>query len=384
MKSARKRVLFLLPTRGGGGAERVMVTLLLHLDRSRFEPHLALVEAVGPYLEEVPADVPIHDLKAKRVRHAFPGMIRLSWKLRPHVIHSTLCEMNMATVLSRPFLPSGVRLLIREGSAPSAQNVHGRKHPLVWDRLYRWLYPRADRIICVGDFVADDLADNFRVPRRKLVRIYNPVDVELGRKLANATGNPYEGKGPHLVAAGRLSKEKGLDVLLDSMPLVCAAMPGAHLTILGEGALKPELLAQRERLGLKEAVHLIGFQRNPYPHLKHADLLVLPSRFDAMPVVVIEALAVGTPVVASDCPGAVREILRDCPKARLVQPSDPKALAETIVSALNPTDKELQPDARLDAYLSRFEVKARVRDYEEILDAEGRENRFQVSGASVA
>jgi glycosyltransferase involved in cell wall biosynthesis len=369
MKSARKRVLFLVPTLGGGGAERVIVTLLRHLDRLRFEPHLALVEAVGPYLKEVPADVPIHDLKAKRVRHAFPGMIRLSWKLRPHAIHSTLRELNMATVLSRPFLPSGVRLLIREGSAPSAQNVHGGKHPLIWNWLYHWLYPRADRVICVGDFVADDLADNFRVPRRKLVRIYNPVDVNLARKLANATGNPYQGNGPHLVAAGRLSKEKGLDVLLDAMPLVCAAMPDAQLTILGEGGLKPDLLAQRQRLGLKEAVHLIGFQLNPYPHLKHADLLVLPSRFDAMPVVVIEALAVGTPVVASDCRGAVREILRDCPIARLVQPSNPKALAETIVSALNSANRALQPDEKLDAYLSRFEVKARVRDYEEILGA---------------
>jgi len=358
-----------MPHLGGGGAERVVVTLLQHLDRSRFEPHLALVEAAGPYLKEVPADVPIHDLKAKRVRHAFPGIIRLSWKLRPHAIHSTLCEMNMATVLLRPFLPPGVRLLIREGSSPSAQNVYAKKHPLVWKWLYRWLYPRADKIICVGDFVADDLADNFRVPRRKLVRIYNPVDIELGRKLANATGNPYEGNGPHLVAAGRLSKEKGFDVLLEAMPQVCSALPDARLTILGEGEFEPDLLAQRERLGLKEVVRLVGFQHNPYPYLKHADLLVLPSRFEGMPVVVIEVLAVGTRVVASDCPGAVREILRDCPIARLVQPSDPGALAQTVVSFLNSTRRELQPDKRLDAYLSRFEVKARVRDYEEIFDA---------------
>jgi glycosyltransferase involved in cell wall biosynthesis len=369
MKPARKRVLFLMPNLSGGGAERVIVTLLQHLDRSRFEPHLALVEVAGPYLKEVPADVPLHDLKAKRVRRAFPGIIRLSWKLRPHAIHSTLCEMNMATVLLRPFLPGGVRLLIREGTSPSAMNVYAKEHPSVWKWLYRWLYPRADKIICVGDFVADDLADNFRVPRRKLICIYNPVDVELGRKLGSATGNPYEGSGPHLVAAGRLSKEKGFDVLLDAMPRVCAALPDAGLTILGEGALKPDLQAQRERLGLSKAVHLIGFQRNPYPYFRHADLFVLPSRFEGMPGVVIEALAVGTPVVASDCPGAVREILRDCPIARLVQPADPKALAETIISALNSTNRELRQDERLNAYLSRFEAKARVWDYEQVFEA---------------
>jgi glycosyltransferase involved in cell wall biosynthesis len=363
----RKRVLFLLPNLGGGGAERVIVTLLRHLDRSRFEPHLALVEAAGPYLEEVPADVPLHDLKAKRVRRAFRAMIRLSWKLRPHAILSTLYEMNMAAVLSRPFFPAGVRLLIREGAAPVAQYIHGRKHPWVRGWLYRYVYPRADRIICVGDFVVDALADNFHIPRNKLVRIYNPVDIELGRKLANATATPFEGNGPHLVVAGRLSKEKGIDVLLDAMPQVRAAVPSAQLTILGEGRLEQDLLAQRDRLSLKEAVRLMGFQRNPYPYFKHADLLVLPSRFDAMPGVVIEALAVGTPVVASDCPGAVREILHDCPIARLVRPSDPQALAETIVSALSSINKELHRGERLDASLRRFEVTARVWDYEQLL-----------------
>ena len=357
-----------MPTLGGGGAERVIVTLLRHLDRSRFEPHLALVEAVGPYLKEVPADVPLHDLKAKRVRHAFPGMIRLSWKLRPHAIHSAMCELNLATVLVRPFLPPRIRLLIREGTSPSAETAQGRKHPSLWRWLYRQLYPRADKIICVGDYVLDDLADNFGIPRGKMVRIYNPVNVDEARQLAEACGNPYSGRGPRLVAAGRLSEEKGIDVLLDAMPLVRAAFSNACLTVLGEGPLKSDLLAQRERLGLKEAVHLVGFQPNPYPYFKHADLFVLPSRLEGLPLVVLEALAVGTPVVASDCPGAVREILRDCPIARLVQPSDPEALAQTIVSALNSTDRELQPDERLDAYLSRFEVKARVRDYEELLE----------------
>src|SRR5208337_1467558 len=201
MKSVRKRVLFLMPTLSGGGGERVIVTLLQHLDRSRFEPHLALVEAVGPFLKEVPADVPLHDLKAKRVRHAFPGIIRLCWKLKPQVIHSAMGELNLATVLSRPFLPPGLRLLMREDTSPSALNAQGRKHPRLWKWLYRHLYPLADRIICVGDYVLEDLADNFGIPRSKMARIYNPVDIDLTRRRAEARGNPYCGKGPHLVAA---------------------------------------------------------------------------------------------------------------------------------------------------------------------------------------
>jgi glycosyltransferase involved in cell wall biosynthesis len=369
MKSARKRVLFLLPTLSGGGAERVIVTLLQHLDRSRFEPHLGLVEAVGPLLEDLPADVPLHDLGAKRVRRALPGIIRLCWKLKPQVLLPVMGELNLSAVLFRPLLPPGVRVLLREDTSPSALNAQGRKHSLYWNWLYRRLYPRADGIVCVGDYVREDLADNFGVPRSKLARIYNPVNLELTRRLAEAGGNPYSGAGPHLVAAGRLAHEKGFDLLLDAMTLVRAATSSADLTILGEGLLEPDLRAQRERLGLIEAVQLAGFQPNPYPYFKHADLFVLSSRYEGFGLVVIEALAVGTPVVAAACPGALREILAGCRMARLVRPSDPKALAETIVSVLQARGKEMQPDQSLDAFLNQFDVGTIIREYEEILEA---------------
>jgi glycosyltransferase involved in cell wall biosynthesis len=368
MKSARRRLLFLMPSLVGGGAERVIVTLLQHLDRSRFELHLALIEALGPYLKEVPADVMVHDLEARRVRYAFPGIIRLVRKVRPQVVHSAMLELNIASILCRPFFPAGTKVVVREDISVSAQDLQLGRNLRVWSFLYR-LYGKADKVICVADYVLEDLAENYGVPRGKMVRIYNPVDVTEARTLADAIENPYSGCGPHLVAAGRLSNQKGFDILLEAMALVRNALPNSQLTILGEGELRSELLAQRERLSLNEAVRLPGFQSNPFPFFKHADLFVLPSRYEGFGLVVVEALAVGTPVVASSLPGPVREILRDCPMARLVQPSDPETLAQTIVSALNSTNRELQPDERLDAYLSRFEVKARVRDYEEILDA---------------
>lgn len=367
LKANRKRVLFLVPSLSGGGAERVTVTLLQNLDRSRFEPHLALIDAVGPLFQDLPADIPLHDLKAGRVRRAFPGIIRLAWKLKPQVIHSAMVELNMATVLLRAFFPPGLRVLTREDTSPSALNAQGRKHPSFWNWLYRRLYPRADKIICVGDHIVDDLAENFGIPRSKLTRIYNPVDFDLIRRLAEAGGNPYSGNGPHIVAAGRLAKEKGFDLLLDAMPLVRAAVSDADLTILGEGARQPDLLAQQERLGLRGTVHLAGFLPNPHPYFKHADLFVLPSRWEGFGLVAIEALGVGTPVVATDCPGAVREILAGCPLAQLVAPSDPQALARGIIAALQSARSGWQPHQGLDSFLSRFDVKTVLREYEEIL-----------------
>ena len=367
MTPGRKRILFVIPSLPIGGAERVMVTLLQHVDRSRFEPHLAMVQRTGFYLKDVPPDVPIHDLKAKRVRWAVSKLIRLVWELKPHVLHTSMPELNMAAVLSRPFLPAGVRILIREEIVGSVDNLETRKHPAVWNWLYRRLYSRADRVICLSQFVLDDLAA-MGIPRRVLLHIYAPVDTKLVARLGNEGGNPFEGKGPHLLAAARLQKRKGFDVLLDAMPRVCAAVPGVQLTILGEGVLKPELMAQRERLGLNQTVHFIGYKPNPFPYFKHADLFVLSSTNEGFGLVVVEALAVGTPVVAAACRGVLAEILRDCPLGWVAPAEGPSALAETIISALQALAEQPQPRPSLQSFLNRYDVESVLREYSKLLE----------------
>ena len=111
--TTRRRVLFALPSLRGGGAERVVVTLLRHLDRARFEPHLVLVESVGPYLADVPDDVPVHALDAPRLRRAIPALLRVIRTVRPAVVVSTQGYMNMALLLLHPLF-RGSRLIVRE------------------------------------------------------------------------------------------------------------------------------------------------------------------------------------------------------------------------------------------------------------------------------
>lgn len=369
MKATRKKVLFVLASLGGGGAERVMLTILRHLDRSRFEPHLALVEAIGPLLEVVPEDVPVYDLKARRARYCVPAIVRLAWKLRPDVVLSTLGYLNLMLIFAKPLLPGSIRLVVREGISVTAHLEIDGKYRNLWKWLYHHFYKKADKIICQSDYMLNDLEENFGVPRGKMVRIYNPVDIKRIRKLADACENPYSGDGPHIVSAGRLCYQKGFDLLLDALRLVRKRLPNAQLTILGDGPLEAELKEQRDRIGLSEVAHVIGFQSNPYPYLKYADLFVLSSRYEGLPNVVLEALALGTHVVASDSPGGLRELADNNNGLRLVPENNSHVFAEAVVKALR-ENKLARSSVNSSTLSENFSVETILAQYESVLESE--------------
>jgi glycosyltransferase involved in cell wall biosynthesis len=369
MTAGRKRILFLIPSLRGGGAERFFSILLRHLDRTSFEPHLALLRAEGEYLRDLPDDVVVHDLECSRARYAPPGLLRLIWKLRPQAVLSTSPQTNMALTLSAPFLPHGTRVLLSESNMPSAELEDGVAHPRLWAWLYRHLYKRADKVVCLCDAMMDDLALHFNVPREKLTRIYYPVDLERVRELADSQGNPFAGPGPHLAAAGRLCRQKGFDLLLAAMSRVRAHLPQASLTILGQGPLLAELTRQAKNLGLTDAVRLLGFQQNPWPYIKHADVFVLSSRYEGLPNVLLEALALGTPIVATDCPSAIRELHAMHPEIVMVPPEDPEALAQGILARWKTQFENAVPrpsGSTVDG-LSEFSLPQVVGEYSKLL-----------------
>lgn len=352
-----KRVLFIVPafTKGAGGAERVISTVLRHLDRSDLECHLATVQSGTEFLKDLPDDVMIHKLGVSRMRYAVARMVGLIRRLKPATVVSTVVYANVLLILSRPLLPRNTRLIIREATTPFGFLKHEATHPALWKFFYRRIYPHADRIICLTDSMQREFHDRFRIPAEKLVRIYNPVDEASVRGYAGAS--PYTGDGPNIVAAGRLRREKGFDLLIDALPLVRRHVPGAQLTILGEGPEDPSLRKQARELGLDSAVHFAGFQQNPWTYFAHADLFVLPSRLEGMPNALLEVLALGTPVVATECVEAIRELQALDDRIITTPPENSQALADTMVSVLQKSKRAAQ---------SRGQEKLRVFDPAEI------------------
>lgn len=321
--TGRQRVVIALPSLIGGGAERVMVTLANHLDRERFEPVMVVGRKIGPYLRDVAADLEIHELGAERARKAVPALIRLVRTVKPRTVVATL-GMAVAAAIARPFFPRGTRLLMREGNSPKAfwadvaRNQWWRKALL--QPIIKRCYRMADRVICQSDFMRDDMAHTMNVPPRLLARIYNPIDAARIAALSatatvsgasnGASASVFDGAGPHFLAVGSFKHQKGFDLLVPAFRLVRDRVPTATLTILGDGLERPMVERQAAELRLGAELRLIGFAENPYRYMAQADLLVSSSRYEGLPNVVLEAHACGTPVVATDCPGGTRELIR--------------------------------------------------------------------------
>lgn len=371
MTKPRRQMLFLIPSLRGGGAERVIATLLRHLDRSKFRLALAVVDMrEAAYRDDVPEDVELIDLGCSRVRYALPKIVRLIWQRRPEVVFSTLGHLNLALAIIRPLLPNGVRYIARETCVVS-EILRCYSMPEWWRWAYRRFYRRFDKVVCQSRDMRDDLADNFACPATKTVIINNPVDMDRICRLATervsdgmrlATGNDTE-PVIRLVSAGRMVPQKGFDLLIEALAL--CEDPRLRLILLGEGPLREELEALAESRGVARQVRFAGFQKNPYPFFAQADAFVLSSRFEGFPNVVLEALACGTPIIATPAPGGVREILEGVDGCVIAETVSSDALASAINQWKAGGMKRLDANVVVAAY----EIDRVVRRYEDVLEA---------------
>ncbi|MDG6999280.1 MAG: glycosyltransferase [Nitrososphaerota archaeon] len=364
------RVLFLVSALGIGGSQHVMIEILKHLNRSLFDIHIALLEDKGDFRDRVPQDVPVHVLGVRKARMAVLPVTYLCWKIRPKVIISFAAQLNTAVILAQLFMPREIRILTREGANITLPMVAS---PLR-RAIYRAVYAHADLVICQSDDMVERLRARFKIPKNKLMRIYNPVDAVGLRELAQGP-SPYDDIGPNLVAVSRFVPVKGVDLLIEAMPAVLRAQPNAILTLVGGGPQESYLRSLAQTIGVAHAIRFSGFQANPHSFIYNANLAVIPSRSEAFSNVALEALALGTSVVATDCPGGMREIALHTDRLTLTERIDPISLASAINSALanrRAWEVKREVDQR---FLREFSRERIIALYERtIIDAAGREH----------
>jgi glycosyltransferase involved in cell wall biosynthesis len=218
----------------------------------------------------------------------------------------------------------------------------------------------ADAVVAVSKGAANELAA-IGIPKNKLAVVYNPV--LYPEMLQSAQVPPTHPWFLHhteaiILGVGRLAPQKDFHTLLDAFALV-RRQTAAKLLLLGEGPERGALADMISQLGLEDSVQLLGQVQNPLSYMRHADLFVLSSRFEGLPTVLIEALAVGVPIVSTDCPSGPREILQNGALGVLVPVADPEALAQAIVIELT-KERGLPADAtpQLEKYTRDYAVSA--------------------------
>lgn len=329
----RKIILLLIPHLGGGGAEHVMALLARELSQEKYEVHLGLVRQTEAAGSALPPWVTLHALGAGRARAgAFP-LLRLVWRLRPCVILSCGMEINFLALLLRPLFPPKTCVLVRQNGTLSSALAFADV-PRSTRLLYRLLYRRSDRVICQSRAMARDLAQAAEIGDEQIAVLPNPVDLE-GIRAAWSAPSVRSGAGPHLLAVGRLSWEKGFDLLLQAFAVVREHHPDADLIIAGSGREEAALVSLCRSLGLETAVCFAGQVDRPYAFFPGATLFVLSSRYEGMPNALLEAAAAGLPLVATPASGGVVDLLRDQPGAWLAPEISAEALAATIIAAID-------------------------------------------------
>ena len=358
------RVLFLLPTLNGGGAERTALTLIPHLQRCGLDARIGLLARGGAFDGEIdPARVLLTRLAPGQMSRVFltrlaPGQMSyaplpnfgriiagiplvplqqldLIWQFRPHVVLSCTHSMNLAALLStRAYGRRRVAWILREGINTRAAIENDTSAGLgraLRSLATRHVYRAPDRVLAISHGVADGLARNFGVPRDRLCVIHNPVDVS--RVIRSA--QDADGAGPpvrFIVACGRLYRQKGFDLLLRAFARLDAA--DLTLVLLGEGPERSSLESLARELGVASRLVMPGFVANPWPWVARAAAFVLPSRWEGFASVLVEAMACGTPAVAADCQYGPREILRDGEAGLLVRAGDTESLTAAIRQVL--------------------------------------------------
>ena len=334
--AGKERLAFFLPGLYGGGAERIMLNLASGIASRGYPMDLVLARAEGSFLDEVPNSVRLIDLKATRVLSSTPALVHYLRHERPAALLSIL-HANITALWARPLAGTPLRVILAEHNTLSSV-VRGGTDPRwhLYPKLARWFYPWADGIIAVSEGVAVDLAELTRIPRERIQVIYNPIiSPVLFEKSMETLDHPWfkSGEPPVLLAVGRLTKQKAFDVLIRAFIEVRKNRP-ARLMILGEGEERTTLEGLIREYNLEKDIILPGFIPNPYPYMAHAAAFVLSSRWEGLPTVLVEAMALGARIISTDCPSGPREILLDGKYGQLVPVEDPFALASAIVASL--------------------------------------------------
>lgn len=376
----KSKIIFALPNLRGGGAERVVSIILRNLDPSKFDIHLIIGQFTGPNTKNIPKHVHVHVIGSIRSYQVFFPLIKIIKKIDPDFVFATLGFVNVVT-LGKFFLSNNTKVIIRYGNTLSSylKEVKSESIFRYYLDFYLTIFSNyfSDLIVAQCNYMKNDLINTFGLNSKivkKIIVIYNPIESDQIHKLSLdnslSTIDYHPNSGPFLISVGNLKKQKGFDLLIEAMVHVKYVFPNIILNLYGEGQEKMKIQNLIQKYNLGSNIFLRGFSKNPYYDLSKSDLYVNSSRYEGFSNSIIESLSLGIPVVATDCPSGVREVVFDGENGFLSSfdyLNRVQNLAEAIIKALK-EKKLLKAKIQMDEHNLKFGKKIFLKKIESLFN----------------
>lgn len=336
--SPRTDLAVFAATSGHSGVDRVLRNLVPAVAARGLRVDVLGIRGHGPDYGDLPAGVRRVDLGTRHVTSALPALVRYLRRERPRALLSDKDRVNRVALIARRLAGVDTRVGVRLGTTVSV-NLASRGALDRWQQTIsmRLLYRDADAVLVPSRGAAEDLARHARLPPDRIRVVPSPIlTPSMPVRATEPLLHPWfdDGAEPVILGVGELSARKDFATLIRAHARLRAEGHRCRLLILGEGRRRADLARLAAELGSADAVEMPGFVANPYPYMTRAAVFALSSRWEGMPVVLIEALALGTPVVACDCPSGPAELLDGGRLGALVPVGDDIAFAAALARTL--------------------------------------------------
>lgn len=320
------RLLVFTPTLECGGAEKYVSLLCNNIDTAKFDVSLVVLNNADPFYD-IKKNIEVIDLKKKHVRGSLFAIKKLIRQKKPSIVFTTANHLNLLFAIFRWMFSKKMLIIGWETSIVSINNRRAS-----FPKFYNWLvkkyYRNLDHIICQSGYMQRDLLSNYTIPENKTTVINTPFEIQ---NESNVTNRAFKADTYKFLTVARLSKEKGIDRLIRAVSRL--SVPYKY-HIIGEGDQRKVLQELIGKLSLSDTIFLRGEKKYPYEGMEDADLVLLGSRYEGFPTVLLEAGALGIPAIAFDAPGGIGEIIAHGENGLLVKDDDEAAFTAAVETAL--------------------------------------------------
>lgn len=361
MQNHDLKISFFSPNLEGGGAERVISNLAIEFSKNGYDVDLVLTKAQGAYLNNIPDCVNVIDFQCGKVVFSLPKLIRYIQKEQPKIMFASQMHASTILIWAVKIARVNTKIIIRQPTM--LYSLHEKKSTFssIRQKLFLLTARYANQIIVTSKNMAEEFHRFSRLPENKIKIIYNPLPIETIKEKSLMPIDNFlniSDEIPIILAVGRLVKVKDFHTLVKAFYLVQKKVP-AYLFILGDGELKLELKKFIQDLGLDNKVKILGFKQNPYNYMKNSKVFVLSSLREGFPNSMVEAMACGCSIVATDCTGGTSEILEYGKWGKIVPVGDEVLMAEAILESLNTL-----PNPNIYERVQKFSINYIFSEYE--------------------